>query len=95
MTSSGNGLETVVFNQLDGDGGWERWELQDNGRAEVPLIDGEETHVAGMAVSLCSTCNIQISECDYYHIMIIYMYVCVCVGDTLIICVCVYVCVCV
>lgn len=62
LTSSGNALETVVFSQLPGDGGWERWELEDDGRAEVPLADGEETHVVGMDLSMCSQSNVQISE---------------------------------
>ena len=62
LTSSGNGMETVVFNQLPGEVGWERWDLEDSGRAEVPLADGKETYVAGMALSLCSQCDVQISE---------------------------------
>ena len=63
LTSSANGLETVVFSQLaSGAADWERWELEDTGRAEIPLRDGEETNVAGMALSLCSTCDVQISE---------------------------------
>ena len=61
LTCSANALEIVVFSQLAG-GHWERWELEGTGRAEVPLRTGEETHVAGMALSLCSTCDVQISE---------------------------------
>lgn len=60
LTSSANALETVVFSQSDG--GWERWELEDSGRAETPLSDGEETHVVGMDLSMCSQCDVQISE---------------------------------
>ena len=62
LTSSTNGLETVVFSQLPGDGGWERWELDDIGRAEVPLVNGEETHVVGMSLSLCSSSSVKISR---------------------------------
>ena len=63
MTSSANSVETVVFSQF-GSGGadWEQWELEDTGRAEIPLNDGEDTHVAGMGLSLCSTCDVQIGE---------------------------------
>lgn len=61
LTASANALETVVFSQLEE--GWERWELEDSGRAETPLADGEETHVVGMALSMCSQCDVQISEC--------------------------------
>ena len=63
MTSSANSMETVVFSQF-GSGGadWEQWELDDTGRAEIPLKDGEDTHVAGMGLSLCSTCDVQIGE---------------------------------
>ena len=60
LTSSANGMETVVFNQLQD--GWERWELEDSGRAEVPLVNGQETYVAGMSLSLCSQCEVHISE---------------------------------
>ena len=62
LTSSANAIETVVCSQLPGEAGWERWELEDVGRAEVPLADGEETQVAGMALSMCSQTDIQISE---------------------------------
>ena len=62
FTSSGNGMETVIFNQLPGEAVWERWELEDTGRAEIPLAEGEETGVAGMALSLCSQSDVQISE---------------------------------
>lgn len=55
-------METVVFSQLPGEADWERWELEDSGRAEVPLAEGKETFVAGMALSLCSECDVQISE---------------------------------
>ncbi|CAI8058243.1 Nuclear pore complex protein Nup214, partial [Geodia barretti] len=63
MTSSANSMETVVFSQF-GSGGadWEQWELDDTGRAEIPLKDGEDTHVAGMGLSLCSTCDVQIDD---------------------------------
>ena len=61
MTSSANAMETVVFSQFSGGGGdWEQWELEDTGRAEVPLKEGDETHIAGMALSLCSTCDVSI-----------------------------------
>lgn len=62
LTSSANGLETVVFSQLADGGGWERWELEDSGRAEVPLVNGKETQVVGMALSLCSTASVKISR---------------------------------
>ena len=66
MTSSANAIETVVFSQLPGNGGggagWEHWELDDSGRAEMPLEHGNETHVVGMGLSLCSQMEVHLSE---------------------------------
>ena len=58
MASSANAVESAVFGQ-DGEGEtgqWAKWELEDTGRAEMPLNDNnEDTFVAGAALDFTST----------------------------------------
>jgi nuclear pore complex protein Nup214 len=69
LTSSANAIESVVFAQHQVDGGgaamrpWEKWELEDTGRAEAPLDEAnDETFPAGMALSYSSEEEIKIDE---------------------------------
>ena len=42
---------------------WEKWELEDTGRAEMPLDqDNNETFAAGMALDLTSQTDVAISK---------------------------------
>lgn len=61
VSSSANAVDTAVFAQRND--GWEKWELEDTGRAELPLDqNNEDTFAAGMALDLTSQQEVVISE---------------------------------
>ena len=63
ISSSTNALETVVHShEPDDNTKWAQWELEDTGRAELPLEGSEETYPAGMALDLTSEQEVFVSE---------------------------------
>lgn len=61
VSSSANATDTAVFAHRNDR--WEKWELEDTGRVEMPLDqDNEETFAAGMALDLTSQQEVVISE---------------------------------
>ena len=62
--ASANALEAAVLGKHQQQKSlWERWSLEDAGRAELPLTDDyDETMPSGMALSLTSQVNIPIGE---------------------------------
>ena len=48
--------------KVDSDAVWHKWEMEDTGRAEIPLHGDNETYTAGMALDLTSQHDVPISE---------------------------------
>ena len=56
-------MDTAVFGSEKG--AWQKYELEETGRAEFPLdkLTDEETFAAGMAIDFTSQQEIVVSEC--------------------------------
>lgn len=56
-------METVVHSHdPDNNSKWVQWELEDTGRAELPLEGSNETYSAGMSLDLTSKKEVHVSE---------------------------------
>lgn len=63
ISCSNNAIDTVVHSHdPDDNTKWVQWELEDTGRAELPLEGSEETYPAGMALDLTSQQEVHVSD---------------------------------
>ena len=63
MSCSANALETVLYShEPTNNSEWVKWELEDTGRAELPLEGSEDTYAAGMSLDLTSQEEVHVSE---------------------------------
>jgi hypothetical protein len=66
LTASSNAAEVFVVSQQeekDKKKLWERWDLDDDARAEIPLYQGGDMFPVGMAFETTSQVQISISRC--------------------------------
>ncbi|XP_034934522.1 nuclear pore complex protein Nup214 [Chelonus insularis] len=55
IAASSSSGEIAVLGSLDNGAHWEQWQLNDNGRAQLPLVQTSESYPVGMAIDKSST----------------------------------------